>query len=329
MTKNTSSAQHGADKLYLRLALGSAVVTFLLIVVGAITRVTQSGMGCGTDWPTCNGAIIPNFTNTATIIEFGHRLGAPLVGLFALALMIQALRRHRADPRLLVPAVVGFVLYLVQGGLGALTVIMSNEWVSVLLHLGNSMLLLAAFIAAYLNAWQSLNPVSTLPITLPFAEVILAALLAFTVAIIGAAVAGTEATKACVGWPLCAGEVWPADQGSAQLLNMIHRLVAGGLGVFILVMLFQVRSGLNPLLRNALFAALGIYLLQAALGATVVLVNDPVWLVVAQCLHVTFAAATWSAMVIASSLVWLQQQSSTPKPNPMEPYGAASATTSS
>src|SRR5258708_2145227 len=329
---NSSGEQRGEDKLFLRLALGSTIVTFLLIVVGAITRVTQSGMGCGTDWPACNGAIIPDFTNTATVIEFGHRLGAPLVGLFGLALLIQAFRRHRAEPRLIGPAVLGFVLYLVQGGLGALTVKMSNEWVSVLLHLGNAMLLLAVYIVAYLNA-RHLSPnnqaISSTGAKMPFAEIILASLLAFTVAVIGAAVAGTRATKACVGWPLCAGELWPADQGSLQLLNMTHRLVPGGLGVFILVMLFRVRQGIHPVLRNALLVALAIYLLQAALGATVVLVNDPIWLVIAQSLHVTFATGTWSAMVIASSIVWLQQQSNRVGANPTQPFGAPSATTSS
>src|SRR5260221_12885413 len=216
---NSSGEQRREDKLFLRLALGSAIVTFLLIVVGAITRVTQSGMGCGTDWPVCNGAIIPDFTNTATVIEFGHRLGAPLVGLFALALLIQAFRRHRAEPLLIGPAVVGFVLYLLQGGLGALTVKLSNEWVSVLLHLGNAMLLLAVYIVAYLNARQlTVNDQnrSNTGAKLPFAEIMLAALLAFTVAMIGAAVPGTRATKSRVGGALCAWAGWASEPRELQ-----------------------------------------------------------------------------------------------------------------
>src|SRR3954451_23805720 len=87
-----------------QLALGAAVVTFLMIVIGAITRVSESGMGCGTYWPSCNGHLVPEFKDTATIIEFGHRLFALLVGLFALAVVIQGWRKHRDNPRIFVPA---------------------------------------------------------------------------------------------------------------------------------------------------------------------------------------------------------------------------------
>src|SRR5262249_33431116 len=135
---------------------------------------------------------------------------------------------------------------------------------------------------------------------------------AFMVSLVGAAVAGNNATKACIGWPLCAGQVWPADQGPLQLLNMLHRFVAGGLGVFFLLLIFQ--AGLpkgKPAVRRAGGAAFGVYVLQADLGASVVLINNREWLITAQSLHVTFAAATWAAMIIASAISWLQRS-----PNP-------------
>ncbi len=74
------------DELRLdQLALGAAIVTLLMIVIGAITRVSESGMGCGTYWLSCNGHIVPEFKDAATVIEFGHRVFALLVGIFALA----------------------------------------------------------------------------------------------------------------------------------------------------------------------------------------------------------------------------------------------------
>jgi heme A synthase len=325
MVNSTLDRQQEIDPLFLKLALGSAIVTFLMIVIGAITRVSESGMGCGTDWPNCNGRIVPEFTNAATAIEFGHRLFALLVGLFTVALLVRAWQHHRREPRLFVPAVLGLVLYFVQSGLGAVTVKLNNQWLSVLLHLGNSMLLLAVFIVAWLNARpQNITQQSSIQLT----EAVAAAILALAVAMVGAAVAGNNATKACVSYPLCYGEIWPVDQGPLQTLNMAHRLIAGSLGVFILVMLFQARNA-NATLRNALFAALGLYLLQAAIGAAVVLVNSPTWLIVAQSLHVTFAAATWSAMIILCGEVWLQQQSNKVRMSQREPLGAPSVTTSS
>src|SRR5215475_932073 len=106
-----------ANRLYARLALVAAIMTFLLIVIGAVTRVSESGMGCGTYWPDCNGRLIPEFVNTAVVIEFGHRIFALLVGIMALALLVQAVRKHRHEPRLFYPAVLGFVLYFLQAAL--------------------------------------------------------------------------------------------------------------------------------------------------------------------------------------------------------------------
>lgn len=35
-------------------------------------------MGCGPDWPTCNGEIVPLTANTATLLEYFHRVAAGL-----------------------------------------------------------------------------------------------------------------------------------------------------------------------------------------------------------------------------------------------------------
>src|SRR5258708_7732092 len=193
------------DSLYTRLALVAAIMTFMLIVIGAITRVSESGMGCGTYWPDCNGRLIPEFANTAVVIEFSHRIFAGLVGLAALALLIAAFRSHRREPRLFYPAVLGMVLYVLQSLLGALTVITSNEWVSVLLHLANSTFLLACFVIAWLNA-RGVPSTGRQPRP-TMAEIVLGTVLAFGVVMVGAAVAGNNATKACVGWPLWMGEI--------------------------------------------------------------------------------------------------------------------------
>src|SRR5947207_508929 len=185
------------DSGFARLALAAAIVTFLMIVIGAITRVSESGMGCGTYWPTCNGHIVPEFENTAVVIEFGHRLFAGVVGIAALALLIQAFCRHRDEPALLMPAVLGLVLYIVQSGLGAITVKLNNQWLSVLLHLGNSMLLLACYIIAWVHSRRAELNQGRSSLTMP--EILLTTALAFGVVLVGAAVAGNGATKACVG----------------------------------------------------------------------------------------------------------------------------------
>jgi heme A synthase len=310
-----------------RLARWAAVVTLLMILIGAITRVTESGMGCGTHWPDCNGRIVPEFKDVETVIEFGHRLFALLVGIFALAVVVKAWRQYRHEPRILVPAAVGFVLYFVQSALGMITVKLNNAWVSVTLHLANSMLLLACYLVLWVNARQP-RAETTSKAHLPLSELLLTTALTFFVALIGAAVAGNNATKACVGWPLCAGQIWPAEQGPLQMLNMLHRMAAGTLGIMLVLLLIQtVRGGIDRASRNLLIVALGLYVAQAALGAFVVVVDGREWLIVVRSLHVVFAAATWSVMVIVSTVAWLQLPLKNAVASQREPVGAPSATT--
>ena len=50
---------------YRRLTLWTAAATFLLIVLGGVVRVSDSGLGCGPGgsglhgWPLCRGDVVP------------------------------------------------------------------------------------------------------------------------------------------------------------------------------------------------------------------------------------------------------------------------------
>jgi heme A synthase len=77
-----------------RLAWLGAGLTFGLIVVGGIVRITGSGMGCGDHWPQCDGEWFPPL-DLPTLIESSHRWFAILVSLSIAALAVAALRRHR------------------------------------------------------------------------------------------------------------------------------------------------------------------------------------------------------------------------------------------
>src|ERR687891_229611 len=101
-----------------RLADLTALVTFLLIIVGGVVRVSDSGLGCGPGgsgtkgWPLCSGDVIPLVGDENTLIEFSHRLLAAAV------------------------------IVLIQAGLGGLTVEHSLKDGLVAAHLGTAMLLI-------------------------------------------------------------------------------------------------------------------------------------------------------------------------------------------
>jgi heme A synthase len=331
---NTSPATTGHDRGFPRLALWAALVTLAMIVIGAVTRVTESGMGCGPYWPSCNGHIIPEFEDMTVVIEFGHRLFALVVGVFTVLVGLRAWRHYRDVPMVFIPSMVAVALFFVQSGLGAVTVALYNQWVSVMLHLAVAMLMLAAFLVAWVNARyveasspEALIGTERARIVLPPTEVFLATALSFVVAMVGAAVAGTNATRACIGWPLCDGALWPADQGPLQMLHMLHRLVVGGLGLMLLFMLFQLRAGAGTLMRQALYLAIALFLAQSALGALIVLIDSRELLTAVRAVHVLFAASTWAAMIVASTVAWLQLLPNAEKK--ALPVEVSSATTSS
>lgn len=53
--------------------------------MGVVDHDTESGMGCGAQWPLCHGTLVPAFSNEAVIIEYVHRL---LTMGFTIALVI-------------------------------------------------------------------------------------------------------------------------------------------------------------------------------------------------------------------------------------------------
>src|SRR5206468_10470269 len=97
---------------FTRLAWLTAVCTYLLIVLGAIVRITGSGLGCGDHWPLCNGHLLPPLDDIGTVIEWSHRLVAALLSVLVLALAVMDWRRSLLAVGLLV----------LQIGLGAVTV---------------------------------------------------------------------------------------------------------------------------------------------------------------------------------------------------------------
>src|SRR5881394_763728 len=206
---------------YTLLAWTAAAATYLLIVLGAVVRITGSGMGCGDHWPLCNGHLFPPLHDIGTVIEWSHRLVAALVstlvaGLAALAWGLRQMSRrtgHTPPDRM---SYVALGLVVLQVLLGALTVKLELPAWTVILHLGTAMLLLATLLVA-----TSPRPGS--PGLRPGSVGLLA--LAFVTVLFGALTANLGAAAACTGFPLCNGQVWPSAGGLA-VVHWIHRLLA-------------------------------------------------------------------------------------------------------
>ncbi|HEY3279198.1 MAG TPA: COX15/CtaA family protein [Gemmatimonadales bacterium] len=279
------------NRRYALLAWSAAVSTYLLIVLGAVVRITGSGLGCGDHWPLCNGRLFPPLDDIGTVIEWSHRLVAALVSVLVAALAGYAVWLRRLD-RLRPPptapdrpgrlAFVALALLILQVGLGAVTVKLELPAWTVILHLGTAMLLLASLLVAA----SPPDPLSTS--RRGGTQGVLLAL-AFLTVLLGALTANLGAAAACTGFPLCNGTVWPSGPGAGlAVIQWIHRLLAYSLAAY--VIWWAVRSK-----RRGAWGVVALVTLQVIVGAATVLLGLPPGL---QAAHVAVGAAVWAGVVL-------------------------------
>ncbi len=266
---------------YARLAWTAAACTYLLIILGAVVRITGSGLGCGEHWPLCNGRLLPPL-DLPTWIEWSHRLVAGLVtGLVAAVAGYTWWLRRGMGTDNAVPGISGYAalfLLAVQIALGAVTVKLSLPPWTVILHLGTAMLLLALLLMAARGAAPGLRPGSVALLLLTFVTVLL-----------GALTANLGAATACLGFPLCNGQIVP-DGNYTQHVHWLHRLLAYALFASALWWAQRTR-------RRGPAVVFALVVLQLTVGATMVLLGLPGPL---QAAHVAVGAAVWSAVVLAA-----------------------------
>jgi cytochrome c oxidase assembly protein subunit 15 len=221
-------------------------LTFDLVLFGAFTRLTDSGLGCP-DWPGCYGHSSPAgasvpieeaqraiptgaVTHRKAWIEMTHRyLATGVGGLIALLLGLAIVGARRGQgPRSVLVA--GFTLAWVclQGAFGAWTVTLKLYPAVVSLHLLGGIGLLV-LLAVQTQSFEP-RPIAWPPIVRSGAWA-LAALLLVQLAL-GAWVSTNYAVLACPDLPTCQGRWWP-DSDFRAGFTLLRPLGAGGDGGFL------------------------------------------------------------------------------------------------
>ncbi|QCB48302.1 COX15/CtaA family protein [Hydrogenophaga sp. PAMC20947] len=318
------------------LTLLTLFLTFDLVLFGAFTRLTDSGLGCP-DWPGCYGHMSPvgakeaiaaaqsamptgPVTHSKAWVEMVHRYLATGVGVLILVLALVSWGERK---RLSVwhgwPLLTLFWVCL-QGAFGALTVTMKLFPAIVTLHLLGGMVLLAllrmqavgyALAAPGSPGKTGLSPGARTALWSVFALVWLQIAL-------GGWVSTNYAVLACSEFPTCQGSWWPTmdfrqgfslwrelgvtAQGDAipfvalTAIHYVHRLSA-----------YVVLAGLGwavwrlwpvPAMRSTAKALLALALLQLASGMVNVVLDWPLLAAVA---HTGGAAAL--VVVLTGALV--------------------------
>ena len=297
-----------------RLALLTAATIYLLIVIGAIVRSTGSGMGCP-DWPTCHGALIPPFGDSAAWIEWVHRGVAVLVGLLVLGVAFLAVRDHRRSLSIVGGSLLAVVLVFFQAYLGKVTVDTSNAGETVTAHLATALALLGllAFLAVrarYPAALPARGASQRLTLVLVFVAAAAYALMLFGSQVTAI---GRHASLSFADWPLFNGQLVPTFSANPevagwQMAQFLHRIVAALVGLLVLGAALLVwrmsratRRGGAPLPGGeALLALVGtaaaLYAVQVVVGALQISTLLAPWAVA---LHLALGAAIWALLVSA------------------------------
>jgi len=209
------------------LTLLTLFLTFDLVLFGAFTRLTDSGLGCP-DWPGCYGSVSPvgareaiaaaqeamptgPVTFSKAWIEMIHRYLATGVGVLILVLAtVSWVERRRVTVSFWWPLLTLFWVCL-QGAFGALTVTMKLFPAIVTLHLLGGMGLLA-LLRAQSVAYTLAEPASPgrweVPPRARLALIGVFVLLWVQIAL-GGWVSTNYAVLACSEFPTCQGSWWP------------------------------------------------------------------------------------------------------------------------
>lgn len=102
------------------LPLAAAGMVWVTTLLGSYLKVSGAGSACA-GWPLCGGQVVPVF-NALVWLDFLHRLAALTTGILVMWTTWMAWRTQRSRPVILSTALAAVGLYVLQVGLGAVTV---------------------------------------------------------------------------------------------------------------------------------------------------------------------------------------------------------------
>ena len=313
-----------------RLALLATLVALMVVLLGAYTRLTHSGLGCP-DWPGCYGFIsVPStdaqlahaelhFPETPVEAAKGwsemvHRYFAGTLGCLILLLAARAWKQRKLpDQPLKLPLFILLVV-IIQAAFGMWTVTLKLWPQVVTAHLmgGFATLSLLFLLTLRLSGWL---PALAIPRRLQRWATAGLVLVIIQIAL-GGWVSSNYAAVACVDLPTCHGQWWPAadftngfhltqhigpnylggqlDSEARTAIHLAHRLGAVLLTLVLVGLAWQLLKVGMPKLAGLVLLVLAV---QISLGLSNVLLGLPLALAVA---HNAGGAALMLTLVLVN-----------------------------
>ena len=305
--------------MYLNITRITIALAFVVVVLGAYTRLSDAGLGCP-DWPGCYGNIsVPeaqadiDSSNKAFAArplepakawkEMIHRYAAGSLGLliFILAIISWRSRSRRIKQRIL-PLVLA-LLVVFQALLGMWTVTLLLKPIIVMGHLLGGMTILLLLTWFYMKQRYQVSGADIRKIRPLYVWVLMCLAVVYLQISLGGWTSANYAALICPDFPLCQGQWWPSmdfhngfipwrglgtnyeygvlGPAARTAVHMSHRI--GALVTLLFVGAVALKAALGPDRRmgRAGLALLLVLIAQVCLGISNVLLTLPIGVAVA------------------------------------------------
>ena len=281
-------------------------LTSLIIIVGGLTRLTDSGLSI-TEWDVFSGIIPPfneikwneyfdlykntsqyNLLNSSMTLpefkiifwwEFIHRILARSLGLLFLIPLIYFYFKKVFSKKTIFNLLIIFLLIILQGTIGWYMVksgLIDNVTVS---HFRLSLHLSLGFIILSSIFWFFLNYISNTDASIFFTKKLLVLkvlfFLIFLQIALGALVSGLDAGRLYQTWPLMNGTYVPEDFiidfSEPGFVQFIHRNLAYLIFIFSLYLYFYINKFMPEMILKFFYIYFSLILIQIALGIYVLI----------------------------------------------------------
>lgn len=285
---------------FAKYAWGVLIYNISVIIWGTYVRATGSGAACGAHWPLCNGEVIPLAPQTATLVEYSHRLMSGLALISTVILIVWAFRAYPKKHLARVGATLSLLFMISEALVGAGLVLfkLAGENTSIVrafttsIHLVNTFLLLAVLT---LTAWWASGG-RALHIRSDKRSWL------FIIGFVAMLIVGTSGAIAALGDALfpaqsfAAGFAADLDPTSHLFLRLrvFHPFIAIAVGLYVMILSASFGLAHAPSKRFAV-ALIALIAVQWIVGVVNVLLLAPAWM---QMFHLLITDALWITFIL-------------------------------
>ncbi|MEI3611017.1 COX15/CtaA family protein [Pseudogracilibacillus sp. SO30301A] len=303
------------------LSVVSTIGMIFILLGGALVTKTESGMGCGSSWPLCNGQLFPSELTPELIIEYSHRLVSTIIGVTVLLLAVLSwlVIGHIREVKFL--AFLSLFFLVLQGLIGAAAVMWGQSDFVLAIHFGISLISFASVFLLMLLVFEIDKKLDANTLFIKKnhrIEIYLLSIFTIIVVYTGALVRHVNANLVCGSWPFCNNShpfaFW--DYNFHQWVQMGHRLLAGILFIWTIRFFIKVYKNYrtNRIMYWGWSITLALITLQVILGALIIFTQLNLWVALLHALFITCYFGNLSYFLLLSYRS-VQQESNIPVKN--------------